>query len=181
MAKQNPNSLVIGIDPCHENLVEISSKVLKKPSKGGLSNVLFVLASAENMPYELNNLADHVYINFPWGSLLQGIVLVQETIWNNIRQITKHNAHVEVIFGYDEKYEQKEIVRLGLPRLDQSYLSDFIIPKLELLGFRIQSLKILTLKELQSYPTTWAKKLSYGQERQYYQMILKVIGKAPLK
>lgn len=164
--------MVIGIDPCHENLIEISSKTLKKPSKGGLPNALFILASAENLPTELNGIADHIYINFPWGSLLQGIVLGDEVLWNNIKRIGKKDATIETIFGYDAHHDSKEIQRLGLPHLDELYLNTVLIPKLKNLGFAILDLKKLTPRDLREYPTSWAKKLSFGQTRSYFHIKL---------
>lgn len=170
MAKENPDSLIIGIDPCHKNLIDISAKILKKPEKGGLSNALFILANAENLPYELTNLVDKIYINFPWGSLLQGIVLFEEKIWNNIKKICKKNTTIEIIFGYNILYDKKEIDRLGLPILGESYLKYNMIPKIQNLGFKIMNIKKVSPKELNNYSTTWAKKLSFGQNRTYHHL-----------
>ncbi len=172
MAKENPQSLVIGIDPCHENLVEISAKALKKLSKGGLANVLYVLSSVETLPRELNGSADKVYINFPWGTLLQGIVLAHELTWNNIKKICKTEALVHVIFGYDPEHDKKEIERLNLPILNEACLQNSMIPKLENLGFSVMNVKSLTYNDLREYPSTWAKKLSYGSHRTFYSVIL---------
>lgn len=168
----------MGIDPCHENLIEVSSKALKKPAKGGLPNLLFVLANVENMPDELTGITDRVYINFPWGSLLQGIVLGHELTWNNIKKICNKNATIETIFGYHASFDKKEIDRLELPPLDESYLKHALIPRLRQLGFATISMKNVKSQELRNYSTTWAKKLSYGQDRSYYQLTLRIASNA---
>ena len=164
--------MVIGIDPCHENLIEFSSKALRKLSKGGLSNLLYILAAVENLPHELHDLADRVYINFPWGTLLQGVALVHELTWDNITKICKNGALIQIIFGYDSQHDKREIERLNLPILNEAYLQNSMIPKLENLGFNVIDVKLLTVNDLREYPSTWAKKLSYGSNRNFYGIIL---------
>ena len=69
LAKEHPSRFIIGIDLSKENVRELSAKIYKKPSRGGLKNALFVLASAFDLPSELNNFVNQVFINFPWGRL----------------------------------------------------------------------------------------------------------------
>lgn len=173
MAKENPETLVIGIDSCHQNLIELSAKAAKKPQKGGLSNLLFILANVENLPDELSGIADKVYINFPWGSLLQAVVLTEESAWNSIKKICKPNAIVQIIFGYDILHDKKEIERLGLPILDIAYINNHMVPNLAKFGFELANIKQLKPQDLSNYPTTWAKKLSFGSDRSYYQLVFK--------
>ncbi len=35
---------------------------------------LYVVAAAEELPQELYHKADKIYVNLPWGSLLEGVV-----------------------------------------------------------------------------------------------------------
>jgi tRNA G46 methylase TrmB len=67
LAERNPNWFVIGVDSCRENLHE--------HSRAKLPNMLFVIASAQNLPRELNGLVSHITINFPWGSLLESLLI----------------------------------------------------------------------------------------------------------
>ncbi len=71
-ARQNLNKFYIGIDANPRPLEKISEKIHRKPTKGGLSNVLFIQAAVEDLPSELDGVADEVHIHFPWGSLLRG-------------------------------------------------------------------------------------------------------------
>ncbi len=165
---------MIGIDTCHENLIETSAKALKKPAKGGLSNLIFVLTNVENLPDDLINIADKIYINFPWGTLLQGVVAVNELTWQNIKKICKANATIQIIFGYNILHDKKEIDRLELPILNEAYFKNMFIPKLEKFGFNVNNIKKLMPADLKNYPTTWAKKLSFGSDRDYYLVELKI-------
>jgi 16S rRNA (adenine(1408)-N(1))-methyltransferase len=65
LARQNPRQFYIGIDANAKSLEKISMKATGKPSKGGLPNVLFVQAAVENLPEELNEIADEIHIHFP--------------------------------------------------------------------------------------------------------------------
>ena len=69
-ARQNPRKFYIGIDANTRPLEKISEKIHRKPSKGGLPNVLFLQAAVEDLPSELDGVADEVHVHFPWGSLL---------------------------------------------------------------------------------------------------------------
>ena len=51
---------------CRENL--------REHSQAKLPNMLFVIASAQDLPRELNGLISHITINFPWGSLLESLL-----------------------------------------------------------------------------------------------------------
>src|SRR5690349_3100653 len=66
-AQAHLDTFYIGVDATREHLAEYSAKVGKKPSRGGLPNVLYVLANAGALPEELTGLADVITINFPWG------------------------------------------------------------------------------------------------------------------
>src|SRR5215470_13310288 len=64
-ARQNPDRFYIGIDASPQALEKISEKICRKTAKGGLPNVLFVQATVEELPSELDGVADEVHIHFP--------------------------------------------------------------------------------------------------------------------
>ena len=69
-AAEHPDTFCIGIDPVAEAMREASAKALKKPARGGLPNVLYLMDAAETLPGDLEGVADLVTFNYPWGSLL---------------------------------------------------------------------------------------------------------------
>src|SRR5262249_24112350 len=87
MARNHPNKLFIGIDPHHQALQKISAKSSHKPQKGGVPNALFILARGEELPKELDGLANQIFINFPWAGLLSGLITADLLIWNNLRRV----------------------------------------------------------------------------------------------
>lgn len=177
LAKENPDRLFIGIDPHQKGLEKLSSKIYKKEAKGGLQNAFFVLANIEDLPEELENTANQVFINFPWGSLLQDIVLVNQKAWENIKMICKDRAIIDIVFGYEDELEEKEIERLNLPKLDIDYVQNHMLPKLESFGFKEEDLKELGLDDLKNYPSSWAKKLSFGSKNRDYYYLRLIVNK----
>ena len=93
IAQNNPGTFVIGIDACRENLVAISRRAP--------SNSLFVIANARALPTELFGSATQVTINFPWGSLFDGLAYGR--------------AYCEHAFEQSHSYKGLEPSRYGRP------------------------------------------------------------------
>ena len=72
LASADPQRFVIGIDALAENMGERAATAARKPAKGGRPNLLFVHAAIEALPAELERVADEVYVQLPWGALLEG-------------------------------------------------------------------------------------------------------------
>jgi len=76
LADRNPDWFVIGVDSCRENL--------REHSRTKLSNMLFLIASAQELPEELSGLVSHITVNFPWGSLLGGLLANDAALMNGL-------------------------------------------------------------------------------------------------
>ena len=146
-------------------LEKISQKATRKPSKGGLPNLLFVQAAIENLPEELNETADEIHIHFPWGSLLQAVVLGDENILVSLRQVCAPECLLEIIIGIDQERDKTEIERLQLPHLTEDYLENVLLPKYELVGFKLLEKGTLDSSKWSKIETSWAKKLQGGANR----------------
>ncbi|HEY4492116.1 MAG TPA: class I SAM-dependent methyltransferase, partial [Acidobacteriota bacterium] len=86
-ARKNPNHFCIGIDSNRRPLEGISEKIHRKGSGGGAPNVIYLQAAAEALPQELQEIANEVYVLFPWGSLLKGVATGDIDLLTNIRRI----------------------------------------------------------------------------------------------
>ncbi len=172
-ASANPNKFYIGIDAITKPLEKISMKATRKPAKGGLPNVLFVQAAVENLPEELNAVADEIHIHFPWGSLLRAVVLGDENILNSLRRICAPECLVEIVIGIDEERDKSEIERLELPRLSSAYLENVLLPKYEAAGFEILESGILNPSEWSKFETSWARKLQSNDNRKCIYLIMR--------
>lgn len=170
-ARANPSKFYIGIDANAKPLEKISMKATRKPSKGGLPNVLFVQAAVENLPEELNETADEIHIHFPWGSLLRGVASGDDAVLNSLRRICAPECLIEIIIGIDEERDKSEIGRLGLPKLSLDYLENKLIPKYEAAGFEIVEKGILNSSDWSKLETSWARKLQSGSNREVTYLI----------
>ena len=173
LAKANPVRFVIGIDANHASLQETSGKIYKKKEKGGLKNALFVLSSVQDLPQELNGVANQVFINFPWGSLLKSIVLAEPTAWNAIRRICAAGAIVDILLGYSEHDDQK--TTRSLPALGRAHITQVMQPALGKLGFTLLKLSKASPAALKNYPSSWSKKLAFTPNKDFYYLRLKIL------
>jgi len=123
-ARQNPNKFYIGIDANPRPLEKISEKIHRNPAKGGLPNVLFIQASLEDLPAELDGVADEVHIHFPWGSLLRAVATGDEDALRGLRRVCSPDAVLEILIGLDPERDRSEIERLGLQPLASAYIAE---------------------------------------------------------
>lgn len=105
-ARQNPQKFYIGIDANPRPLKKASEKIHRKPAKGGLSNVLFVQSAVEDLPTELDGVADEVHVHFPWGSLLRAMATGDRVVLENLRRVCASGAWLEVIIGIDPERDR---------------------------------------------------------------------------
>ena len=167
-ARQDPSSLYIGIDPAAENMIETAQKIRRKPEKGGLSNVLFVQASAETPPAELLGCADRLTVWFPWGALLEGIVHPEPVILNGMRALCRPGASFCFVMTYSADYEAAEIEKRALPALSESYFLSSYKETLLSCGYRLDTVRVLDNSFALGFDSLWAKRLAHGRKRDFY-------------
>jgi 16S rRNA (adenine(1408)-N(1))-methyltransferase len=138
---------VIGIDTCRENLHQVSRKALP--------NALYLIANAEALPEELSGLASHITVNFPWGSLLKGLLTGGSRVIGNLLMIAQPGATLAIVLNSSAL--QKE----GLS-LEQG--GAMVQHALQMGGFDVHTPVTLDAEALRRYPTTWAKRLGYGRD-----------------
>ena len=174
-ARLNPKKFFIGIDPNIRPLEKISEKIHRKPAKGGAANVLFLQASVEDLPEELDGVADEVHIHFPWGSLLRGIALGDERVLGNIRRLCAADALLEITIALDAERDISEIARLELPFLSLDYINSDLARKFRTAGFEIIESGQGDPKDWQNLQTSWAKRLAGNLNRSLIYLIAKAI------
>jgi 16S rRNA (adenine(1408)-N(1))-methyltransferase len=164
-ARENPQKFYVGIDAVAKPLEKISMKATRKPAKGGLPNALFVQAAVEDLPEELDGAADEIHIHFPWGSLLQAVVLGDEAVLRALRRISAPGCLLEIVIGIDPVRDKTEIERLGLPALSVDYIRDILVPNYEAADFRLVDSGSMDASEWSKLETSWARKLQSGEGR----------------
>lgn len=172
LARTHPNWLCIGLDAARENLVENAAKIYKKPAKGGLANALYVISSIENLPPELENHADMIYINFPWGSLLRGLVLADTTILNAIARLAKPNATVTMLFNYNIFDDPVPLELRDLPAFTLATV-DSLLPQYAAAGLMLVERSLVGADVIQTIPTLWAKRVLLSPNAETVRLILR--------
>lgn len=157
-AARESGALVIGIDADAASMVDASRRAARSPSKGGLPNALFVVAAAESPPPELDGAADDVTVQFPWGSLLTGILTADPSIAAGMARIAKPGAAVSVLVSVVERDGRTE------GPLDQGRLGD-AARAWEAFGFAAEEVRPATPGDLERSGSSWAKRLRAGRDR----------------
>jgi 16S rRNA (adenine(1408)-N(1))-methyltransferase len=174
-ARKHPNRFYIGIDPNVSPLEKISEKIHRKPEKGGALNVLFIQAAVEDLPSELNGVADEVHVHFPWGSLLRAVASGDVAVLENLRRICSRDALLEVVIGLDPVRDQTEIQRLGLTSISFELIDEQLTPKYSAAGFELIERGILSAAEWPKFNTSWAKRLKGNEGRPITYLIARAV------
>lgn len=169
LALNNPDILFIGIEPTASNLYEYS----KKANKNKLDNLIYIITSIENLDDELNGLADKVYVNFPWGSLLEAIVKDMPELLGKIALLGKNGSEFNFTFAYSTIHEPVEIEKRKLPILTDDYLKFKLSEIYKQAGLIIEVCTNLKPQDINKFGTLWAKKLFLGKSRDVYNIISK--------
>jgi len=147
MAQTCPRSFVIGIDACRENLQIVSRRAA--------SNALFVIANAQALPSELYGLATHITINFPWGSLLEGLLADDAALLSGLGMLTHANATLDVRLNGGAVAEAGWSLEEGAERVQAVLAAN---------GFAMCRPQPPSIDELKTFPTTWAKRIAFGRD-----------------
>ena len=142
-----PNHFVIGVDSCRENLREYS--------RAKLPNLLYIIASAQNLPQELNGLVSHVTINFPWGSLLESLLIGDSKLMSGLASISRSVTTVEIRLNGGALTEVGWDLEAGAEKIYTNLLQA---------GWQVNIPTLMNTNALRSFPSTWAKRLAFGRD-----------------
>ena len=145
-ARSNPQALVIGLDACRENL--------SGASRQAPENALFVIANALSLPGELRGLAARLTVNFPWGSLLAGLLDGHTGLLDGLRSLACPPTVLEVRLNG----EALSVAGLSLEEGGRQVQNT-----LQAAGLRVQNSTLLEKTALRACPSTWARRLAFGR------------------
>ncbi len=146
-ARTCPSWFAIGLDACRENL--------HANSRSGPPNALFVIANALAMPPELHERADYITINFPWGSLLRGLVEAEGSLLQGLRAVSRPGAMLEVRLNAGALVEAGWPFEQGGAAVRRAFVHA---------GFDVGRLQPVDAQALRACPTTWARRLAFGRD-----------------
>lgn len=146
VAASDPTLIAVGIDACREQL----RAVLRRAP----ANAVFVIAAAETLPRELDGVATQLTVNFPWGSLLGGL-LTGGAVLGGLARLVRPGAQLDVRLNAGALAEAGFGLEEGAERIRQ---------RLRDAGFALRRPTWWGPEELRAFPTTWAKRLAFGRD-----------------
>jgi 16S rRNA (adenine(1408)-N(1))-methyltransferase len=146
-AAARPARFAIGVDACRENL--------RAHSRQAPANALYLIADARALPQALDRRATHVTINFPWGSLLGGLLAGDATLLERLAAVGQPGALLELRLNAGALAEAGSDLASGGQAVHWALCTA---------GFKLQPAVALGQPELRACPTTWAKRLAYGRD-----------------
>lgn len=159
IAKENPDWLVVGVDPAWQRMTQTSIRSRRKPAKGGVPNLLLVNAAIENAPQELLGAADELLVLMPWGKLLHGLVRGDEDIWRGLRAVAKPNAPLIATVGTSIWREPVPRDIQGLPELTHPYVDGVLTEKALAHGWKITDFQLTGAQDAAAVSSSWARRL----------------------
>ncbi|HUY78257.1 MAG TPA: class I SAM-dependent methyltransferase [Ktedonobacterales bacterium] len=151
VAAQWPDALVIGVDACYANL---RAELRRAPA-----NVAFIVADAltpaPDLAATLAGKVTRVTINFPWGSLLRGLLPEDGRLLAQLVALTAPGALVEARLNGGALAEVGWELTAGVQTARRGLTAS---------GFAMQAPTLLGVDELRDCPTTWARRLAFGRD-----------------
>ncbi len=160
-AKAHDDRFVVAIDPVAENLAEYAARAARKPARGGLANVLYVVASVEHPPPELRNVAIEIFVTLPWGSLMRGIILADERVLEGIESLARDGAGLRIVLNTRIFDDPVPIDVRDLPEVTPEYVRASLADAYARVGITITNTRWMNAEEVATLGTTWAKRLSH--------------------
>jgi 16S rRNA (adenine(1408)-N(1))-methyltransferase len=142
-----PGYFSLGIDACRENL--------HAASRTAPANACFVIANVLALPSALFGQATHITINFPWGSLLEGLLAGDPALMHNLVALGLPGSKIELRLNGGALGSAGWTLEEGVAR---------VVGKLRDAGFVIKRGEPLNADDLHRLPTTWAKRLAFGRD-----------------
>lgn len=167
-ARNNPQNLYYTIEPNKASYEEIEKKSSLKESKGGLNNLNFVNSSIEDISEDYQSMFDEIYIYFPWGSLLTGVVLGEEVTLEKLLMIAKDDSKLTIVTTYNDKFEKEFRVSKQLPILDDEYISTNLKETYSERGINLIDFRRLSKSEVIETDSSWGKKLIQKRDRDVF-------------
>ena len=142
-----PRWFAIGVDACRENLRDASRHLPR--------NALFAIANARALPPEIEGLATEITINFPWGSLLAGLVEGDPGLLAGLCAVARPGAVLHLRLNGGALSEAGRDLAGGAAEARRV---------LGVWGWTVGRPAMLDAAALRGLHSSWAKRLAFGRD-----------------
>jgi 16S rRNA (adenine(1408)-N(1))-methyltransferase len=150
-AARRPDTLAIGVDA---NAAAMAGASRRAHRRDALPNALFVVAAAERPPEALHGIAGSLTVNFPWGSLLRGLLGGDDAVLAGLARLLAPGAEGTVLLSV--------VPRDGIPPVPPAHE---LAPAYARHGLDLVEARPATPAEVAGSGSSWAKRLRAGRER----------------
>ena len=157
--------MVVGLDVVHKQLIETSRRAGRRLERGGVPNLVLVLARAQEPPEALLGRADEIHVRLPWGDLLEGIALADSAVLDGLTALARPGAGLRMVVNGEPWQSNAPIRMRQLPQLTPEYVMSTLVEPYAAHGIVVKESRLLTAGEIDGLHSTWAKRLRHGRER----------------
>ena len=168
-AAADPRALVIGLDADASAMAEASRRAARPARKGGLPNALFVAGAAETPPAELCGIADTVTVWFPWGSLLRGVLGLDDAAVGGLAALVRpEGGRVEALVSVTAHDRLDGLASLDGPAIGRLAAAHGRF------GLALVSVAPATAEEVRASRSSWGRRLlAAGSDRPVWRLSLR--------
>lgn len=135
--------------------VDLCAAGMRNSSRTAGENALFVIGDALALPDELSGVATRVTINFPWGSLLRGLLDGDPGLVAGLGAVGRERTDLRILLNAGAFAQTGWSPAAGIDR---------VTTVLCRAGFAVGSVSTVGPADLRRLPTTWAKRLAFGRD-----------------
>ena len=146
-------ALVIGIDANAAGMAESSRRAARSRAGRGVDNAFFLVEAVEALPGPLAGTADLVTITMPWGSLLRGVLGLDEDALRGVASIVRPGGRVEILVSVIPADRVA-----GLPTLGRAFERPIAVAWWSF-GFDLESMRPASIEDLRATRSSWARRL----------------------
>lgn len=154
-AAAEPASLVIGVDAAASAMTESSRRAARR----GPSNAIFLAAGAESLAdTALAGRVNLVTVSFPWGSLLRGVVGLDEAALSGVAALVAPGGRAEALASIVPSDGIDGIATLDAtcePQIWAAWARE---------GLDLVSMRPATTTEIAASRSSWARRLGSGRD-----------------
>ena len=175
-ARERPEILCIGVDPAADSLRKRAAHIGRKPSRGGVDNLVLIVADLEHLPAVLRGSASELSVFYPWGSLMRAVADPSPAGLAALRGLLRPGGRFTVLLNMqvfdDDAYRR----RAALPTLSPDDVEARLRPAWGGAGLSIVALELLGPREV-PIRTTWGQRLTKGSGRRT--LLLRAVATEP--
>jgi 16S rRNA (adenine(1408)-N(1))-methyltransferase len=164
------------VDANADLLVPVARQAGRKPSRGGVSNLICIAASAEDVSAEIPCLADSITVVLPWARLLRVVAEPIGPDLGSIAALGRTGATFETLFSYDAAVDGRARSNLAVD-LTEHHVTQVLPAAYRSAGLcRVETAR-MTRAMLKAYPTTWVGRLAFGRARSFWRIKAHIEGR----